>query len=49
MNCIICGDWSADLIECDCCDSSVCDDCVIDGEFGEVFCSEDCQSEYHVN
>jgi hypothetical protein len=49
MRCIICDDWSADSIECDYCDDTVCDVCVVDGDSGETFCSEDCQSEYNVN
>jgi hypothetical protein len=49
MRCIICDDWSEELIECDYCDSIVCDVCVVEGDAGESFCSEDCQSEHHVN
>lgn len=49
MRCTICDDWSADAIECDYCDSMVCDVCVVDGDSGETFCSEDCQSEFYVN
>jgi len=49
MRCTVCEDWTVDAFECDICDAPVCDACVVDGDSGEVFCSEDCQSETYVN
>ena len=49
MRCTICDDWAVDAFECDICEAPVCDTCVVDGDSGEVFCSEDCQSETSVN
>ena len=49
MRCTICDDWAGDACECDICEAPVCDTCVVDGDSGEVFCSEDCQSETSVN
>ena len=49
MRCIICEDWSEGTIECDFCDGSICEDCIIDGDGGETFCSTECQTEFYVN
>ena len=49
MRCIICEDWSNDPIECDTCDAAVCEDCTVDGDAGECFCSEECQVSYYMN
>ena len=45
MRCIICDEWSPHTMECDFCDYPVCEDCLIDGDFNEVFCSEECRDE----
>jgi len=45
MRCIICDEWSPHTIECDFCDNPVCDDCVVDGDFDAIFCSEECREE----
>ena len=49
MRCIICNDWSESTVECDFCDSAVCEDCVVEGDTGESFCSEECQIEFYMN
>ena len=49
MRCTVCDDWTVDAFECDICEAPICDTCVVDGDSGEVFCSEDCQSETYVN
>ena len=49
MRCVICDDWTTDAVDCDICDALVCDSCFVEGDSGEVFCSEDCQSEIYVN
>ena len=49
MRCIICDGWSEATADCYFCDSAVCEECVVDGDSGEVFCSEECQTDYSVN
>ena len=44
MRCVVCDDWSEHSLECDNCDSIVCDDdAIFDDVAGMVFCSEECQ------
>ena len=45
MTCIICGVEDSHCMECDFCDNSVCDDCVVAGDFEDLFCSEECKDE----
>lgn len=44
MICIIC-EIDSDGIECDFCDNFVCEDCIIYGDFEDVYCSDECKDE----
>lgn len=43
MSCEICNDFSEDLYGCFYCDTIICSECIIEDEYGEIYCSLDCQ------
>jgi len=49
MRCIICDGWSEDALYCSFCDASVCEECIVENDSGDVFCSEECQTELYMN
>ena len=49
MRCTVCDELVADGMDCDLCESFVCEDCVEESNIdNSVFCSSDCREEYHI-